>query len=145
MTGHEPRSHPQSRRPPRTVLLLALGLLIGLLGMHALGTAAALPPREGAGYVPVHHAATAEDAPRHQCPDGEDGAPARHTGHADRMCASAALPGSPGILAPDTAPLTGRPGGLAHLPAALPIAALAYEPAGGRAPPLITELQTMRT
>ncbi|WP_246042495.1 DUF6153 family protein [Streptomyces globosus] len=137
MTGHEPRTQPRSPQAPRIVLLLVLGLLVGLLGMHAL------PRQDVAEHMPVHHAA-AQDAPRHQCPDGEDEVPARHTGHADRMCASAALPESPGILAPDTAPLPGRPGGLVHPSAVLP-SVLAYEPSGGRAPPLLAELQILRT
>ncbi|MFJ3976478.1 hypothetical protein [Streptomyces sp. NPDC090021] len=43
MTAHEPRTQPQSRPVLRLGLLLVFGVVVGLLGMHGLGTAAALP------------------------------------------------------------------------------------------------------
>ncbi|MGW0749887.1 DUF6153 family protein [Streptomyces sp. NPDC002587] len=143
MTDHEPRRQSQSRPVPRLALLLVLGLVIGLLGMHGLGTAAALSSTGATEQHLFRHAAAAQTDPRHPCPDDEDQGPVRDAGHADQMCASAALPGSPGISAPDTAPLTGVPSGSDHAPAALSLA-LAYEPAGGRAPPLLAGLQILR-
>ncbi len=141
VTACEPRTPPRSQPMPRLTPLLVLGLILGLLGMHALGTAAA-PPSTGATEHMSHHVAAAQAGPHYLCPDDDPG-PTRHGGHADQMCASAALPGSPGIAAPDTASLTGMPGGIADTPAALPLA-LAYEPAGGRAPPMLAELQILR-
>lgn len=141
VTVREPRTPPQPQPMLRLRLLLVLGLTLGLLGMHALGTAAALPST-GATEHMSHHVAAAQAGPQYLCPDDAPG-PARHGGHADQMCASAALPGSPGIAAPDTAPLTGMPSGIADASAALPLAP-AYEPAGGRAPPLLAELQILR-
>ncbi|WP_327415187.1 DUF6153 family protein [Streptomyces sp. NBC_01233] len=142
VTGHKPRTRSQSLPVPRLGLLLVLALVFGLLGMHALGTAAALPSTGAIEHM-SHHVAAAQADPRHPCPDDEDQGPTRDAGHADQMCTSAAPPGAPGIAAPDTAPLTGLTGGIAHAPAALALA-LAYEPAGGRAPPLLADLQILR-
>ncbi|MFD0373808.1 DUF6153 family protein [Streptomyces sp. NPDC127112] len=144
MTGSEPRTQPQTQPMMRLRLLLVLGLTIGLLGMHALGTAAALPSTKAAEHTSRHVAAARAD-PGCPCPDGADRVPTGPSGHADQMCASGALPGSPGIAAPDTAPLTRIQGRIvADAPAALPLA-VAYEPAGGRAPPLLAEFQILRT
>ncbi|WP_329315712.1 DUF6153 family protein [Streptomyces sp. NBC_01278] len=62
----------------------------------------------------------------------------------DQMCTSAALPGAPGAATPDTAALAGMPSGLVHAQPA-PSLALAHEPAGGRAPPSLADLQVLRT
>ncbi|MFF9056168.1 DUF6153 family protein [Streptomyces erythrochromogenes] len=141
VTGHGTRMQPQSRPELRLGPLLALALLIGSLGMHGLGTAAALP----ATGVTVHmsHHVTAAD-PLYPCGADEHQGPVRDAGHADRMCVSAALPGAPGIATPDTTPLTGMPSGLVHAQPA-PSLALNYEPAGGRAPPSLADLQVLRT
>ncbi|MEU2155901.1 DUF6153 family protein [Streptomyces sp. NPDC019396] len=140
MTVREPRTPPRPQPMLRLRLLLVLGVTLGLLGMHALGTAA--QPSTGATEHMSHHVAAASIGPQYLCPEDDPGM-TRHGGHADQMCASAALPGSPGIAAPDTAPLTGLPSGIADTPAALSVA-LAYEPAGGRAPPMLAELQILR-
>ncbi|MEU3206952.1 DUF6153 family protein [Streptomyces cyaneofuscatus] len=121
--------------------LLILGVTLGLLGMHAPGTAAAMPST-GATEHMSQHVAAALTGPQYLCLDDDPGTTC-HGGHADQICASAALPGSPWIAAPDTAPLTGLPSGISDTPAALPLA-LAYEPAGGRAPPMLAELQILR-
>ncbi|WP_369016007.1 DUF6153 family protein [Streptomyces kutzneri] len=63
---------------------------------------------------------------------------------ADQMCPSAALPGAPSVATPDTAPLTGMPSGRVQAHPA-PSLALAHEPAGGRAPPSLADLQVLRT
>ncbi|MFH9723680.1 DUF6153 family protein [Streptomyces sp. NPDC017254] len=142
MTVREPSTPQQPQPMLRLRLLLVLGITLGLLGMHALGPAAALPSTGATEHL-SHHVGAAPTRPQYPCPDGDPGM-TRHGGHADQMCASAALPGSPGIAAPDTVPLTGMPSGIADTPAALPLA-LAYEPAGGRAPPPLAELQILRT
>ncbi|WP_308340506.1 MULTISPECIES: DUF6153 family protein [unclassified Streptomyces] len=126
MTVGEPRTPPRPQPVLWLRLLLVPGLTLGLLVLHALGTAAALPS-SGATEHMSHHVAAAQAGPQCLCPDDAPG-PTRHGGHADQRCASTALPGSPGI---------------ADTPAALPLA-LDYEPAGGRAPPMLTELQILR-
>ncbi|MFJ6479866.1 MULTISPECIES: DUF6153 family protein [unclassified Streptomyces] len=135
MTGREPRTQPQPVLRVSTLLVLAV--IVGLLGMHALG-AAALPSASATEH-PSHHVAT---APADRYPD-DDRDTGRHVIHTDQMCASTALPGSPGIAAADTEPVTIRAHGSADAPVPLPIA-VAYEPAGGRAPPSLAELQLLR-
>lgn len=68
--------------------------------------------------------------------------PGRHVVHTDQMCASAAVPGSPGIAAADTEPVATTAHGV-YAPVPWPIA-VAYEPAGGRAPPSLAGLQLLR-
>ncbi|WP_157879673.1 DUF6153 family protein [Streptomyces yangpuensis] len=142
MTRHEHRTQPQPQPRPAPWLgrLLVLALLIGLLGMHGLGTSTVLPATGVTVHV-SHHAAAA--GPLYPCDDEQRG-PARDAGHADQMCASPALPGAPGVAAPDTTPLTGMPGGLVHAQFA-PAPALAHQPVGGRAPPSLAGLQVLRT
>ncbi|MFI8360493.1 DUF6153 family protein [Streptomyces sp. NPDC085612] len=142
MTRHEPRTQPQPQpRPaPRLGRLLVLTLLTGLLGMHGLGTAAVLPAMGVTVHV-SHHAATA--GPMYPCGDDEQRGPVRDAGHADQMCASPALPGAPGVAAPDTTPLSSMPGSLV-LAQPAPSLALAHQPAGGRAPPSLADLQVLR-
>ncbi|MGW5346640.1 DUF6153 family protein [Streptomyces sp. HUAS TT3] len=143
MTAHVPRTQPQSRPVLRLGLLLVFGLVIGLLGMHGLGSAVVLPTT-GATEHMSHHVAAAQTDPQHPCAAGEDHDPVRDAGHADRMCTSAAPPDAPAIASPDTAPLAGVPSSLVHAQPALSLA-LAYEPARGRAPPLLADLQVLRT
>ncbi|MFE1555748.1 DUF6153 family protein [Streptomyces sp. NPDC058734] len=96
------------RPVPRLGPLLVLALIIGLLGMHGLGTAAALPATGVTVHV-SHHAAV---DPLHPRGADQHHDLVRDAGQADQMCASPALPGAPGIAAPDTAPLSGMPGSL---------------------------------
>ncbi|MDK9495953.1 DUF6153 family protein [Streptomyces katrae] len=141
MTRHEPRAQPQSRPVPRLGSLLVLALLIGLLGMHGLGTSAALPATGVAGHV-SHRAAAA--GPLYPCGDDGQRGPVRDAGHADQMCTSPALPSAPGVAAPDTTPLSSMPGSLVLAQPAPPLA-LVHQPAGGRAPPSLADLQVLRT
>lgn len=122
--------------------LLVLAVIVGLLGMHALGAAAL--PSAGATEHTAHHvaAAPADLDAQYRCP-GDDRDTGRFVIHTDQMCASTALPGSPGIAAADTEPVTTTAHGSADVPVPLPIA-VAYEPAGGRAPPSLAELQLLR-
>jgi hypothetical protein len=124
----------QPARPPlrRWRALLVLGLLVGLLGMHALAPAGATSDHEHArsmtSAVMVHDG----------CPgDGDCGG--GHVHHADATCASAAVGGSPALpaLVPDPVAATvGDPA-----PRTYAITA----PGGGRAPPpSLAELQLLR-
>ncbi|WP_338709501.1 DUF6153 family protein [Streptomyces virginiae] len=142
MTRHEPRTQPQPQpRPvPRLGALLVLALLIGLLGMHGLDTSAALPATGVTVHV-SHHAAAA--GPLYPC-DHEQRGPVRDAGHADQMCASPALPGAPGVVAPDITPLSSMPGSLVFAQPA-PSLSPVHQPAGGRAPPSLADLQVLRT
>lgn len=140
VTRHEPRTQPQSRPVPRLGSLLVLALLIGLLGMHGLDTSAALPATGVTVHVSHHAAAT---GPLYPC-DHEQRGPVRDAGHADQMCASPALPGVPGVAAPDITPLSSMPGSLVFAQPA-PSLALVHQRAGGRAPPSLAGLQVLRT
>ncbi|MGW8400850.1 DUF6153 family protein [Streptomyces lydicus] len=143
--------------------LLVLGLLAGLLGMHALAPAAASPspahhvtggatPRGHQGPVgdtahehrapvgatpPGHRASTGVTAHAH-CPGTGDCGGSGHVHHADPACASAALDGPPTPPALTPSPLGPvRPSHAAGM----------GEPAGqhgGRAPPSLAELQLLR-
>ncbi|GLV92304.1 hypothetical protein Slala04_37580 [Streptomyces lavendulae subsp. lavendulae] len=143
VTRHEPRTQPQPQpRPvPRLGALLVLALLIGLLGMHGLGTSAALPATGVTVHV-SHHAAAA--GPLYPCGDDGQRGPVPDAGHADQMCASPALPGAPGVAAPDTTPLSSMPGSLVFAQPA-PSLSPVHQPAGGRAPPSLADLQVLRT
>ncbi|WP_051859867.1 DUF6153 family protein [Streptomyces anulatus] len=123
------------------MLLLVLGVILGLLGMHALGLAAPTPATTSE-HTP-HQVAAGQAGPEHLCPDDDRG-PGRPAAHADQMCASAALPASPGIAAPDTVPVTALPHGVADLPVPQLPAMAVYEPVGGRAPPSLADLQLLR-
>ncbi|MEU1197587.1 DUF6153 family protein [Streptomyces sp. NPDC005813] len=126
------REQAPAPRPPvrRWRALLVLGLLAGLLGMHALAPG---------GGVPEHRhtrpmAATA--TPHDDCPDGHCGG--SHVRHADSTCASGAVGGGPALpaLAPDPTAVPAR------ADAACPSTADA--PDGARAPPSLAELQLLR-
>ncbi|UXY26158.1 DUF6153 family protein [Streptomyces sp. HUAS TT20] len=113
--------------------LLVLGLLTGLLGMHALA------PTGGTGHAERAHGVhmTAEATAVDDCPgDGHCGG--HHLKHADATCASGAVSGGPAlpVLVPD--------------PVAAPVRAdsmrsrAAAAPDGARAPPSLAELQLLR-
>lgn len=125
----------------RARALLVLSLLAGVLAMHGL-TAGSASPSPAAAPALAHHAVTMTaaatmDGPRAVCP-GDDGMPA-HSGHADQLCVSGAVPGAPHLpalapavtsqaVAPPHGPLPGTPSG----------------PPDGRAPPGLAELQLLR-
>ncbi|MFJ3234212.1 DUF6153 family protein [Streptomyces sp. NPDC086787] len=126
----QPRERPPLRRRRA---LLVLGLLAGLLGMHALAPG-------GATDRPRHaHAAhmTAEITPVDGCPDDghRDG---RHLRHADATCASGAVNDGPELPAPAAGPVA------AAVPARSAGPGPAEAPDGARAPPSLAELQLLR-
>jgi hypothetical protein len=125
-----PEQHPP--RPPvrRWRVLLVLGLLTGLLGMHALAPGGGLHDHAG----PRHMTAAVST------PDGcsGDDCGGGHAQHADPTCASGAVSGGPAlpVLVPD--------------PVAVPVradAVCSYADAasdGARAPPSLAQLQLLR-
>lgn len=126
----------------RLTMMLVLALTVGLLGMHALGPAAALPSPVTVEHT-SHHVATTDAGPHYLCPD--DDHTGRHVSHTDRMCASASLPSAPGITAPDNLPIIGTEHDDADAFAPAPnLLSAAYEAVGKRAPPSLAELQLLR-
>ncbi|MER7790423.1 DUF6153 family protein [Streptomyces sp. NPDC097640] len=135
--------------------LLVLGVLAGLLGMHALGPSGGLMPRAherpAAAMTATTTTATtattttamtamttvATSATVHSGCDGACGGP--HIHHADPTCASPAVGGGPTLSAPPAAPVAvcGRDLTAARL-------GTAPSPADGRAPPSLAELQLLR-
>ncbi|GAA2607986.1 DUF6153 family protein [Streptomyces axinellae] len=150
-----------SRRSlPARAVLVAL-LLVGLLGMHGLGSPA---PSHGESHPGAPHAADAptdtmpavpatasmesaasvtsvpdDGGPRQEraCHGHGDGS-AHHSAHADDLCAAGGISGAPALSVPDVSSLAPAHSALRpHLPAR-------YEPEGGRAPPSLAELQLLR-
>ncbi|MEV5958037.1 DUF6153 family protein [Streptomyces sp. NPDC051987] len=125
-------------RPPfrRWRALLVLGLLAGLLGMHALAPGGGLAGHAGPERAVPHPAVmvTAYDG----C-SGDDGhCGDHHAHHADATCASGAVSGGPALTAPaaDPAPVPAAARALGSRPATAPDAA--------RPPPDLAELQLLR-
>ncbi|MGC9538381.1 DUF6153 family protein [Streptomyces sp. UG1] len=135
------RRAPQLPVPGPWRMLLLLGLLAGLFGMHALGSVNAVA---GASHDSPHtharamsaHAPVASD--ESVCHGGTtDGG---HAQHADPTCASGAVGAGPVLPAPALDPAAGAvSGGLDHHPTP------ALAPDGGRGPPSLAELQILRT
>jgi hypothetical protein len=128
-------SEQQPARPPvrRWRALLVLGLLAGLLGMHALapGGIAGIAPEHG------HERLMAAATSVHDgCTDGHCGG--SHAHHADATCASGAVGGGPALpaLTPDVVAV------VADRDARCSYANTA--PDGARAPPSLAELQLLR-
>ncbi|MGW7573838.1 DUF6153 family protein [Streptomyces sp. NPDC054765] len=127
--------HDRYEVPPparRWRALLVLGLLAGLLGMHALGPALAAPPRPHA-----HRMAVTATAHGH-CHGTDDCGGSGHVHHADPTCASGALDGPPTPHALVRSPLSpvrpAQPAGAGEQTGQ----------DGGRAPPSLAELQLLR-
>ncbi len=141
MTGREPRTPPQVLM--RLTMMLVLALTVGLLGMHALGPAAALPSPV-TGEHTSHHVGSTDAGPHYLCPD-DDHNSGRQISHTDTMCASASLPSAPDITAPDDVPVTrtAHDDADAVAPVPNPLSA-AYEAFAKRAPPSLSELQLLR-
>jgi hypothetical protein len=139
--------------------LLVLGLLVGVLGMHGLGsagagagaamvartshTATAHSPDQGPSTMSATAATLADESVCHQGGHGEGGpgdcAPGGgHTQHADPTCASTAL--AAGYVPP--APVA-DPIGIARATETVDRYVVA-SPCGGRAPPSLAELQLLR-
>ncbi|MFF3951271.1 DUF6153 family protein [Streptomyces sp. NPDC001902] len=128
-----PSARPR-RRQRRTPVLLVLTVLIGLLGMHGLALANPVP----GGHTGTHtsHMAPAETGGPHACHDG--GGMDGHGAHVHQMCSSGSLPGSAAVPAL-TVSVTGDPVTTSH-----PVTRVPHEPAGGRGPPSLAELQLLR-
>lgn len=137
------QQHPA--RPPvrRWRALLVLGLLAGLLGMHALSPGGTVHEHA----APRHTAAVSVNAVSVSAPsvsahedcagDGVD-CGGGHLHHADPTCQAAAVSGAPALpaLVPDPVTVPGR------ADAVCPYAAEA--PDSARAPPSLAELQLLR-
>ncbi|MGW2638165.1 DUF6153 family protein [Streptomyces sp. NPDC001348] len=122
------------RRPPVrwSWMLLVLGVLAGLMAMHALAPGGGLHERAHGGMPCAAAVAGAHDG----C--AGDGCGGGHLQHADATCQAAAVSGGPVLpaLAPDPGPVP------AHTDAARSCAAPA--PGGARPPPSLAELQLLR-
>ncbi|RRR80586.1 DUF6153 family protein [Streptomyces sp. RP5T] len=124
-------SEQRSARPPLWRALLLLGLLVGVLGMHALAPGGGMGGhREGAAHM-ASAAFVADTVCHDDCGPG-------HLHHADATCASGAVSGGPALpaLVPDP---SGNCLGTLDLRAQT---AAAQE--GARAPPSLAELQLLR-
>ncbi|MBU5944962.1 hypothetical protein KQY13_13820 [Streptomyces sp. PAM3C] len=131
------RAQLHSARSPhgRWRVLLVLGLLVGLLGMHALGPGVAV----AAG---THHSSFASAPPgmamgsdEYVCHGDSSGG---HAEHADATCASGAVGTGPVLPTPLPDPVgTPAPADSGH-------GFFATTPDGGRAPPTLAELQLLR-
>lgn len=114
--------------------LLVLGLLAGLLAMHALA------PGGGMGHGRDHrgHERVMETAATATACDGCSGDDGGHTHHADATCASGAVNGGPTLPAPvpDPAPCPTVTRSADSRPVT--------PPDGARAPPDLAELQLLR-
>ncbi|MFJ3307691.1 DUF6153 family protein [Streptomyces sp. NPDC086549] len=129
------RTEQLSSRPPlrRWRALLVLGLLVGLLGMHALAPGGAMGHPEQARSAHVTAEITAVDG----CAD--DGhCDGHHLRHADATCASGAVSGGPVLpaLVPDPVTAPAQADSARSRPATAPDDA--------RAPPSLAELQLLR-
>lgn len=126
-------------------MLLLLGLLAGLFGMHALAPGNAVAAGSHASHASPHHASahimgggrTTAMTDETLCHGSDPGG--KHAQHADPTCASSALGAGPVLpaLAPD-------PGGAA-VAGGLDRRSVTAATEGGRAPPSLAELQILRT
>jgi len=127
-----PEQQPACPPVRRWRVLLVLGLLAGILGMHALAPAGATPSHEHArsmaAAVMVHGG----------CPEGGD-CDTGHVHHSDPICAAATVGGGPALPALAADPVA-VPDGVATLRTYAITA-----PHGGRAPPpSLAGLQLLR-
>ncbi|MER7684116.1 DUF6153 family protein [Streptomyces sp. NPDC097610] len=129
-----PQQHPP--RPPvgRWRALLVLGVLAGLLGMHALAPGG-LHTHQHERVEPQHMTAVVS-TPDGCSGDGDCGG--GHLQHADSTCASGAVTGGPALpaLVPDPMAIPVRADTVCSYAAAAPDSA--------RAPPSLAELQLLR-
>ncbi|MFF4036308.1 DUF6153 family protein [Streptomyces sviceus] len=125
-------SEQPSARPPLWRALLLLGLLVGVLGMHALAPGGGMGEHEGRSAHRVTAAAVAVDTVCH------DGCGSGHLHHADATCTSGAVSGGPAVpaLVPDP---SGSTPGTVEL-----CAQTAAAQEGARGPPSLAELQLLR-
>ena len=123
----------QQRIAPPSVrwrALLVLGLLVGLLGMHALAPGGGMHEHSADRQMTVAAAAHGD------CAGGDCGSGQMH--HADRTCVSGAVSGGPALpaLVPDPVATAA--------PTEAPRSYAVTAPDGGRAPPDQAELQLLR-
>ena len=120
----------RTARPPLWRALLLLGLLVGILGMHALAPGGAVHE-----HSDVRHMTAVADV-RDGC--SGDACGGGHVRHADQTCASGAVSGGPTLpaLVPDVVAAPVR------TDTVCPYAGAA--PDGARAPPSLAELQLLR-
>ncbi|MCH5672207.1 DUF6153 family protein [Streptomyces gilvus] len=123
----------QERGAPPSVgwrALVVLGLLAGLLGMHALAPGGGMETHSAARHT------TTVAGPHGGCSGDDCGG--GHLKHADQTCASAAVSGGPTLpaLAPDPVTVPAR--------ADIPCPYAGTAPDGARAPPSLAELQLLR-
>ncbi|MFC5219264.1 DUF6153 family protein [Streptomyces coerulescens] len=140
MTARAPHHRaPRLPIPGPWRMLLLLGLLAGLFGMHGLGPGDVV----AAHSAPGHGHALAMSGPTTAMTDEAvchgDGTSGGHAQHADPTCASGAVGTGPALpaLVPD-------PAG-AGVTGALDRRSPAAVPDGERAPPSLAELQILRT
>ncbi|MEW2252281.1 MULTISPECIES: DUF6153 family protein [unclassified Streptomyces] len=115
-------------------VVAVLGLLVGLLGMHALAPGGGMPGAHEHQRVREAVAVVAGDG----C-SGDDGhCGGGHVRHADATCASAAVSGGPVLPAPVADP------GPVVVPDDAVCAYVGAAPDGARAPPSLAELQLLR-
>ncbi|MET7683835.1 DUF6153 family protein [Streptomyces sp. NPDC005423] len=123
------------RRPLWRSGLLVAAVLLGLLGMHGLG------PVPGADMGPGHGrvTSTAVVSSAEKASDGGSCGCEGGMTHADPLCVSASVAGTPvvvPVLCPDVAAAPDPSGPRAARAGAVP--------EGGRAPPSLSELQLLR-
>ncbi|MDH6566923.1 hypothetical protein M2164_002092 [Streptomyces sp. SAI-208] len=126
-------SEQPTARPPLWRALLLLGLLVGVLGMHALAPGGGMGGHEGrSAHRTTSAAVVAADAVCH------DGCGSGRPHHADATCVSGAVSGGPVLpaLVPDPSGTCLGTVGLR--------ARTAVSREGSRAPPSLAELQLLR-
>ncbi|MCZ4508758.1 DUF6153 family protein [Streptomyces sp. ActVer] len=133
-------STPTSSSWPQSTLglraLLVLTVLVALVGMHGLASANPVPSEHAGPHASRQMAADAGSP--YACHTDDCGSAERHASHADQMCASGAIP-APAVIPALAASV---PSGMAT--AAQPLTPVPYQPAGGRSPPSLAELQLLR-
>ena len=130
-----PEHHPASPPRWRWRALLVLGLLAGLMGMHALAPGAAVADEHP--HTPPPMAPVSVSAP-HGDRAGEGHCGSGHVTHADTTCSAASVSGGPTLpaLVPDPVAIAVRDES--------PRAYAGSDPVGARAPPSLAELQLLR-
>jgi hypothetical protein len=119
-------------------MLLLLGLLAGLFGMHGLGPGGVVTGASHHAHARTMNAAhTTPPADESVCHGSDAGG--GHAQHADPTCASGAVGAGPTL--PALLPAPGGTDGTSPLAPRFPATA----PDGGRAPPSLAELQILRT
>ncbi|MFI7500174.1 DUF6153 family protein [Streptomyces sp. NPDC049687] len=136
---NSPEQRPAPSPPRRWRALFVLGLLAGLLAMHALAPGGAAPEHAGARHMPaVEVGAHVEVSAHEDCGGGGGDCGGGHLHHADPTCVAAAVSGAPALpaLLPDPVAVPDPADAVRSYPAEAPDSA--------RAPPSLAELQLLR-